>query len=247
MVITKNEEDNIRGYLDTVSFANEIIVVDSFSTDKTVEIIKEYPHVKLLQRKFDNFSSQKNYAIQQAYYDWILFVDTDERIDKDLQKEILFTIHLNEPKNSYYFYRRFYFKDKVLNYSGWQHDKAIRLLKNIGLKYAENKLVHEQIDRKKPAGYFKNKLDHYSLVSEEEYAKKLDLYAKFRAKELARCRDYVPKWEMIFKSQYRYFKHYIWQLGFLDGEEGKAIARMYRDYVKKRYYYFNKIKKGETI
>ena len=88
LAITYNEESNIESYIESLSFADEIIIVDSFSTDQTVDLAKKY-QVKIVQREFDNFSNQKNYAISLAKHDWIVFFDLDEKISEPLAKEIV--------------------------------------------------------------------------------------------------------------------------------------------------------------
>lgn len=93
LIITFNEQDNIQQVIDNVGFSDEIIVVDSFSTDNTVQIIKENPKVKLIQRKFVNYTDQKSFALEQASHDWVLFLDADERLTDKLKNEILHTVN----------------------------------------------------------------------------------------------------------------------------------------------------------
>ena len=119
LLITYNEEKNIQEVLENLSFADEIIVVDSFSTDRTMDIVKSHKQVKVFQRAFKNYTDQKQFALNKAEHDWILFLDADERIPEPLKEEILDVIQTNkETASAYYFLRTFIFEDKILHYSG---------------------------------------------------------------------------------------------------------------------------------
>ena len=125
LAIVLNEEINIREYLENMSFANEIIVVDSFSTDKTLEIIEnEFPHVKIFKRPFDDFSSQRNFAINLANHDWIVFFDADERITENGIKEIKEKVQSNPKNDAFWIKRIFYHGSKPMHYGGRNQDKA---------------------------------------------------------------------------------------------------------------------------
>ncbi|MFZ3273139.1 MAG: glycosyltransferase family 2 protein, partial [Lutibacter sp.] len=161
LLIAYNEQEFIREFISSMDFVDELIVVDSYSTDKTVDIIKEFPHVKLYQRKFDNFSSQKNYAIEQASNDWIIFFDADEVITKSLKDEIITTVSKTADEIAYWIYRTTIYMGKEIHYSGLQNDKVIRLFRKEFCRY-NGKLVHEEIAAKGKVGFLKNKMLHYS-------------------------------------------------------------------------------------
>ncbi len=237
LLITYNEEKNIRKYIENFAFADELIVVDSFSTDKTREICEEYPFVTFIQHKFKDFSSQKNYAISLAKNDWILFFDADEQLNDALKVEILKTINQTKTQNAYFIKRKFYFEGKPMNFSGWQNDKAIRLFKKEKCKYGENRKVHEIMNVKGSVGILRHKLDHYSFDSLASYVRKLNLYAKLRADELSEQNFQPNYFHFKVKPLFRFFHHYILRLGILDGKNGLTIASVYAKYVKKRYDY----------
>ena len=241
LLITFNEEINIQRYLDDASYADEIIIVDSFSTDKTVELAKKNSKVKVFQKEFINFSEQKNFAISQASNDWITFFDADEHLSNHLKEEIVQKI--NDPKalDAYYVHRRFYFKDKLLKYSGMQSDKAIRIFKKSKAKYKPNRLVHEIIKCDGKIGRLKNSLDHYSYSSEEDYKSKLLSYSRLRAQELY-IKNLKPNFfHFYLKPAYRFVNHYIIRLGLLDGKEGLIISKLHAQSVYKRYVFLNEI------
>ena len=160
IIPTLNEEIFIENAIESVAFADEIIVVDSFSTDKTIEIA-ERNNARVIQRKFDNFSDQKNYAISKAKNDWIYILDADERIPVALQQEILNAMENPKDIVGFYIYRKFYFLKVKINYGGWQANKVIRLFRRDKCEYNGN-LVHETIDFDGAIATFNSKIDHYS-------------------------------------------------------------------------------------
>ncbi|MPT35123.1 MAG: glycosyltransferase family 2 protein [Flavobacterium sp.] len=107
LIITYNEEKNIREVIECLDFVDEIIVVDSYSTDNTVAIAKTYPNVKVVQNKFVDFTTQRNLALKLARYNWVLFLDADERITPPLRAEIIAEVQKPETKDAYYFVRKF--------------------------------------------------------------------------------------------------------------------------------------------
>ena len=125
LLITFNEEHNIDEVLHNLNFADEVIVVDSFSTDRTMEIVAQHKRVKSVQRKFKNYTDQKQFALEQAQFNWILFLDADERITENLKNEIIsITKKDRETASAYFFLRTFMFQNKVLRFSGWQIGRA---------------------------------------------------------------------------------------------------------------------------
>lgn len=244
LLITYNEERNIQKFLDEAWYADEIIIVDSESTDRTAEIAKHHPKVKFITRKFDNFTSQKNFAIDQARNEWVTFFDADERISKSLVFEMIDAIK-NDIADAFFVYRRFYFMDKYIKRSGWQNDKAIRLFKKSLNRYGEGRLVHELIDSKGRVKFLTNKLDHYSYYSVEEYDRKLTQYSILRAKELFKKRLKPNVFHFWVKPWFRFVHHYILRLGILDGTEGYIISKLHAHHVFKRYLFLSKMWENE--
>ncbi|QCX38080.1 glycosyltransferase family 2 protein [Aureibaculum algae] len=233
IIPTLNEEIHIQAAIDSVSFADEIIVIDSFSRDKTIEITKKNK-VRVLQREFDDFSSQKNYAIERATHNWIYILDADERVTDLLRQEIIAT--LNQPNEcvGFFVFRTFYFLGKKLNYSGWQRDKVIRLFNREFCKY-DGELVHETIEAKGNIGYLKNKLEHYSYRGYDHYVNKLNHYSALKAKSLFEKGKKVTLYHILIKPPTRFMIHYIIRLGFLDGFPGFVISTVHANGVLTRY------------
>ena len=232
IIPTFNEESNIQQALDAVNFVDEIIVIDSFSTDKTVEIIKD-SKARLIQRKFDDFSTQKNFAIEKASNDWIFLLDADEKFQKNLKEEIIQVVNSEANFNAFYVFRNFFFKNKKLHFSGWKRDKVIRLFRKDSCRYVGK--VHEEIFTHGNVGFLKGKINHYSYKSYYQYQKKLKNYAKLQAKELLEKGLFVTPYHLFLKPIVRFFIQFFIQLGFLDGYRGFVISWVHAYGVWRRY------------
>lgn len=235
LIITLNEERNIESVIRNLDFVDEIIVVDSYSTDKTIEILQKHPHVRVVQNKFENYTTQRNLALDLAQNEWILFLDADERLTPELKQEIIDTLNNNPQADAYYFYRKLYFKGNPVHFSGWQTDKNIRLFKKSKARYIPDRLVHEilKVDGKKAV--FKHKLIHYSYTDYESYKAKMIYYAHLKAKELF-AKNVRPNWfHFYIKPAYKFLYTYIVRLGFLDGKKGIILCYLNALSVYKRY------------
>lgn len=247
LLITHNEEKNIQRFINDAAYADEIILVDSYSSDRTIEIAKTYKNVKIFQRTFINFTDQKNFAIDKASNEWITFFDADEHIPCELKEEIVEVVNQSTSFDAYFIHRKFYFKNKLIKYSGMQNDKAIRLFKKSKSKYRKNRLVHELIECKGKIGKLKNSLDHFTYFSSAEYGDKLTSYSKLRAKELE-LKNLKPNFfHFKLKPIYRFINHYVIRLGFLDGREGFVISKLHAESVYKRYVFLNEIYEAKAL
>ncbi|NQY28264.1 MAG: glycosyltransferase family 2 protein [Flavobacteriaceae bacterium] len=245
LVITYNEEDNINELIENLSFADEIIIVDSFSTDNTAQKIKQFKKVTLIQHKFTNFSEQRNYALQYANHEWVLFIDADERVSPKLKREIHKTI--NNTDNdiiAYEMYRKFYYQKKLVRFSGWQTDKVFRLYNKNNASYKSDLFVHELLDINGETGVLNEKLQHFSFNNYSDYKGKMIHYATLRAKELHIQKLKPNAFHFYIKPFYRFFNHYILRLGILDGKKGIIISYLSAYYVYRRYVELNKLNKN---
>ncbi|WP_378298247.1 glycosyltransferase family 9 protein [Aquimarina hainanensis] len=224
IIPTFNEEHNIRGVLESVSFADEIMVVDSYSTDKTVEIAREYTDF-IVQREFDYPSFQKNWAIPQANNEWIILVDADERVTPSLRDEIL-EILKNPGVNDtvgYWIKRMNHFMGQRIHYSGWRNDKVIRLFHRDKCRY-DKKHVHEEIETDGKLGILKEKFYHNTYVTLDRHFAKLNKYATWQAEDYNDKTGRLTPYHFILKPFWGFFKHYIIQQGFRDGFVGLTIG-----------------------
>lgn len=224
LIITYNEEKNIREVLECFDFCEEIIVVDSFSTDKTLEIAQQFSNVKVIQNAFEDFTKQRNIALDAATNDWVLFLDGDERITASLKKEILEELKKPAQKDAYYFYRKFYFAGKPIHYSGTQTDKNFRLFRKSKARYISGKKVHETLHVNGTIGEMKNKLLHFSVNDYESYKTKMLHYGVLKGQEMSALGKKYSRLAQYSKTVFKFFKAYILRLGILDGKEGYQLS-----------------------
>lgn len=229
-----NEIHNIEAVIASVNFADEILVVDSFSTDGTFEIAEKLA-TKVIRRPFDYPSAQKNWAIPQATYDWILLVDADERVTPELKTEIIDILNNPDPNIvAYWIGRMNHFMGNRVHYSGWRNDKVIRLFKRDVCKY-EDKHVHEEIMADGLVGKLKNKLYHNTYITLDKYMDKMNKYATWQAKDYDKRTGTLTPYHFIIKPFWGFFKHYIVQSGFRDGIVGLTIGYIQGYVVFMRY------------
>jgi len=242
LVITYNEEHNIREVLNNLVFADEIIVVDSFSTDKTFEIASSYKNVKAFQRTFDNFALQRNYTIDLASNPWILFIDADERVTPELQHEINTIINQEKSASAYFMHRDFIFKDRKLRFSGWQTDKIIRLFKKENAFYNLNKIIHEKLIVNGDIKTLKNRLTHYSYFNYDAYKQKMIFYGQLKAQEELMKNTNPTFFHFFIRPAYQFLNQYVFRFGFLDGKKGIIICYLNALSVAERFRELKKIK-----
>lgn len=243
VLITLNEIINIDEVLTNLHFADEIIIVDSFSTDGTVERIKKRSRVEFIQRPFVNYTDQKSFAMSQASYDWVLFMDADERLTDRLKNEILTTINSDKEPVAYYFYRIFMFQQKILRYSGWQSDKNFRLFRKSKVAFTQDRIVHETLVVDGKIDVLKNKLIHYSYKDYQDYKGKMIKYGQMKAQEEL-VKNYDPNlYHFLFRPFYKFFNHYILRFGFLDGKKGLIISYLNALGVYNRYKELSRLRK----
>ncbi|HET8838658.1 MAG TPA: glycosyltransferase family 2 protein [Flavobacteriaceae bacterium] len=223
IIPTGNEVHNIEDVIASVDFADEILVVDSFSTDGTFEKAKQLA-TKVLQREFEYPASQKNWAIPQAKHDWVLLLDADERVTPELRDEIQKTLQ-SPPENIVGFWigRVNHFMGQRVHYSGWRNDAVIRLFKKADCRY-ENKHVHEEIITNGKLGHLKGKLYHNTYVSFDQYMAKMDRYATWQALDYDKKTGKLTAYHFVLKPFWGFFKHYVVQSGFRDGVVGLTIG-----------------------
>lgn len=224
LIITYNEESHIEDVIRDLEFTDEIIVVDSFSTDNTVALVNQFENVKLIQHKFVDYTSQRNFAISCAKNPWILFLDADERLTDALKVEVIETIQRKDAKSAYLFYRTFIFEDRKLHFSGWQTDKIFRLFQKDKALYTTERLVHEKLAVNGTIGKLKNKLIHFSYTDYESYKGKMVSYGKFKAKEEFLKGVHPNFYHFYLHPAYTFTYQFVVRLGFLDGKKGVIIC-----------------------
>jgi len=242
LAIIYNEEHNIREYLNNMAFADEIVVVDSFSTDNTPKIIKEeFPHVRFYQRVFDDFSSQRNYTIDLAINDWVLFFDADERVTDAGIAEIVATLDDNPEEVAFWVKRIFYYKGRPLVSNTFNEDRTARIFRRSKCRYTSDKLVHEMLEIKGPSRVLQHPIKHFSFKDKQDFLNKRLQYSLLKAKELHKKGEKPNLFHYTVRPGFRFFKYYILGLGFLNGGRGFEIARILGYHVYMRYVYLQEM------
>ena len=234
IIPTGNEIHNIEEVIKSVAFADEVMVVDSFSTDGTYEKAQQLAD-RVLRRDYEYSASQKNWAIPQAKHEWILLVDADERVTEELRNEIQ-DLQKNGMGDHVGFWigRMNHFMGQRVKYSGWRNDKVIRLFKRDDCRY-EDKQVHAEIITEGKVGKLQNKLYHNTYRSLDEYLEKMNRYASWQAKDYDKKTGMLTPYHFVIKPFWGFFKHYIVQSGFRDGVVGLTIGWIQAYVVYMRY------------
>jgi glycosyltransferase involved in cell wall biosynthesis len=242
LLITYNEESNIKSAIENLAFANEIIIVDSYSTDASVKIASSFKNVKIIQNVFKNYADQRNFAIGLATYPWILFIDADERISPALEEEIKSVVKNDHSVNAYELYRIFLFKKQPLRFSGWQTDKIFRLFRKENSYYDPKKIVHEKLIVDGKTGVLKNKLSHYSYTDYWSYKHKMKQYGKMKAYEELNKGTKPNIFHFYIRPAYQFLYQYIIRLGILDGKKGMIICYLNAYSVYERFQELKKLR-----
>ncbi|MEL7021532.1 MAG: glycosyltransferase family 2 protein [Bacteroidota bacterium] len=225
IITTYNESDNIRDAIKSVEWAQEVIVVDAYSTDGTKKIAKSLG-ATVWERAYRGPADQKNWAIPRAHFSWVLILDADERASPELHREIRQLLALPPVQDAYWIKRHNHFMGKRVRYSGWQGDKVIRLIQRDKCRY-NNKQVHEEIDDSNlRIGKLKSPLLHFTFKDVAHYLAKTERYAYWSAQDHLPQTKRVTFFHLYLKPLFRFFKHYIWQGGILDGQVGFIISRL---------------------
>ena len=226
VIITHNEEEMIKGCLESVNWADEIIVVDGDSQDKTRAIVSQYTK-KVFTRKFTGFASQKNFAIGKATQDWILLLDADERVSGELRTEITRLLTSKPAKVAYDITFVNYFLGRRMNYGGWQHETHIRLFRKGKARYVDQE-IHEYLDIKGAVAPITGPIYHFSHRDISSNLLKTDHYAQLEAHyHYLRHSPTVTRWSLFKGVVDHFWYRYIREKGYLDGMEG-FIEAMYQ-------------------
>ena len=245
-IITLNEEENLGRTLESVKdLAHEIVILDSFSSDRTCEIARTFG-ARVEQRKFDGFSSQKNHLLDLCTKDWVLLIDADEELSADLRLEI--RAQLKNPEADVYEFpfQSFCFGSAV-HYGGWSGFKKIRLFKKGMVRFGTER-VHERfiVAQNAHTASLRNPLYHHTYLSVEECLQKMNRYSSSAAIEMFENKKRANLFSLVLSPAIGFFKGYFLKLGFLDGFLGLILA------INNAHYHFSKyvklmimVQKGE--
>lgn len=223
VITTFNEEHNVADCIESLLWCDEILVVDSFSTDNTAEIARSYEKVRFLQRTYFGSASQKNWAMSQVNHDWILIFDADERCTPELQTEIHEVLSKPSECAAYIVKRRVYFMDRIIRFSGWQHDRVVRLVKRGHGRYP-NKRVHADMQVRGTVEVMKSPMLHFMIESFEQYLPRIIKYGFWGAAQGWKVGKHPGVVHVFGRTVWRFIRMYIFQLGILDGMAGLVFC-----------------------
>ena len=223
IVITKNEEKNISECLKSVEWADEIIVVDTDSTDRTIELAKKFSE-SIFTKKWEGYVPQKKYALSLAKNAWVLSIDADERVTAELKEEI---INLTPGNHSGFKIRRKNFLlQKEITSCGWERDYQLRLFRKDKTSFSD-RLVHEKFIVEGEVGILNNSMFHYTFSSFTDYLNKINNYTSLKAQELFDKKKKVGAWTIFSHTLAAFFSFFLLRKGFKDGVYGLIISLLH--------------------
>ena len=243
-IITCNEERNLARTLASVTFADEIVLVDSGSKDRTLAIAESFG-AKVFSRTWQGFASQKNFAIEQCTSDWILSLDADEELTPELRQQIRRLLPTNPPADAYYIRRRNLFLNRWIRRGGYYPDAKLRLFRRSTANFShtphfEERPVHETIVFDGTSSRLDYDLIHHAYPTLEDYLEHMDRYSTLGAQVLLtqgrKSRGSIAfMWNVFLVPQLTFFWNYFLRLGILDGREGLLLHLYHSTYVSWKY------------
>ena len=232
-IITQDEERNIARTIESLRCADEILIVDSGSVDRTVELAENLG-ARVIEAGWRGFAGQKNWAAEQASHDWILSLDADEALSEALEAEI-WGVKKSDPRfDAYTMPRLARYLGRWILHSGWYPDRKVRLYDRRKATWVGD-FVHESVQVSGRVGHLENAILHFTCDSLSEHLRTLDRYTTLAAQEMVARKMKVPLSRLIVDPAWAFVKTYIVQRGFLDGAEGLTIAHMAAFYTFLKY------------
>lgn len=233
-LITFNEEKNLPRTLDSIlEIAGEIIIVDSGSTDKTIEIAQKY-NADIYSEEWKGYGLQKNSVIDKCNGEWILLIDADEEISKELKEKIKKIISDEKSKKVYKTNFTAVCFGKKIRYGGWSKHYRVRLFRKESGRYNDRE-VHEKFITNEETGVIKEEIYHHTYENLEDYFNKFNRYTTESARQYKKQNKKKSFIIFYLDSMFKFFKMYILKLGFLDGYEGYLLAKLSSFYVFTKY------------
>jgi glycosyltransferase involved in cell wall biosynthesis len=222
VIISKNEAERIADCLASVAWADEIVVVDSGSTDATCDIARRYTD-KVHSIPWRGFGAQKQAAVDLAAHDWVLSVDCDERVTPELAAEIRAVLAQDTPLHAYSIPRRTFLGRKEIRHCGWYPDRTVRLFDRARARFSDS-LVHEQVLTTGPVGKCREHMLHYSFTGLEQLLEKLNHYTDLSARQMFESGRRCSVFDLAVRPAFAFFRTYVLRAGVLDGVEGLTIS-----------------------
>jgi glycosyltransferase involved in cell wall biosynthesis len=234
VIVCYNEEENIERCLRSVTWADEIVVVDSFSTDKTVDICKEYTE-RVYQRKWAGHIQQKEYVISLAKNKWVFAIDSDEVVTDELRDEIFARLATDQNRCDGYFVKRHtFYLGKWINHGGWYPDYKLRLFKKDKV-YLGGENPHDKYFVDGKAVKLRGKINHYTYRNIADHLATIDSFSDIASDELLKRNNSLTLLRMLFKPPTKFFETFVYKLGVLDGIPGFIISVLTSYYIFLKY------------
>jgi glycosyltransferase involved in cell wall biosynthesis len=234
VIITLNEEANLARTLASVAWADEIVIVDSGSTDRTREIAESF-HAQFHVEPWRGFAVQKNFALTKATKDWILSLDADEEVEPALAEEIRSTLAANPSATGFWIPRKNFFLGRWIRHGGFYPDPKLRLFRR-GAGQFEDRLVHEDARVNGPTAMLKNHLLHHAYPTLESYLDHMNRYSSLGAQMAVAKRERgFSLLDIAIRPRLTFLYNYILRGGFLDGREGLLLHLYHEEYVSWKY------------
>ena len=234
-MIGYNDEPNIRACLESIRWADEIIFVDSFSTDATAKIAAEFTG-KVFQHKFEAFGKLRNEAVARASHDWIFSLDTDERATPEIRDEMRALLARGPESPAYFVPRKNFFLGRWIKHCGWYPDyRQPQFFDRRRLRYRDGDLVHESFDADGPVGHLKEHVIQIPFRDIKQFLGKMDRYSDLMARRLIEKGRRFHTHQLLTHPAFTFAKMYLLRRGFLDGLQGFILSGLYAYYTFIKY------------
>ena len=245
-VVAQNEQENIGRCLESVRWADEIVVIDGKSTDQTPQIARQYTD-RVIMRKWDGAVQQNNFAVSAASHDWIFTIDADEQVSGELAESIQQLRQCGMNCDAYRVPRRVFYMGRWIRYGGWYPDYKVRFFNRTKARWAgmdpHNKI---QMDSGSAVGTLTGDLHHYTYQNVADHLKRVNKYTSIMANEMFQNNVRPTLWKMIGHPAWRFFRMYLLRGGLLDGRAGLAIATIGSFYVFLKYLKLWELQSGHS-
>ena len=243
-IITKDEEGNIRDCLESVRWADEVVVVDNGSTDRTLEICREYG-ARIFREDWKGYAGQKNSALDKAVNEWVLSLDADERVSPELRREMEENLAAFPDLDGYRIPRKNFFLGRWIRHCGWYPDLNLRLFRRSRGRFGE-RAVHERVEIGGKTRTLTQPLVHETYRTLAEFFQRMDRYSALAAREMNREGKKFRLVDVLFRPPFTFLQMYLLRAGFLEGYPGFALSVLYSFYTFAKYAKLGEIEKREN-
>jgi len=234
ILITRDEEGNVADCLASLTFADEIVVVDSGSRDRTEEICRSDPRVRWYSEEWKGYGPQKNSALDKANGRWVFSIDADERVTPELAEEIGALDLDRVPVAGFRVCRRNHFGGRWVRHGGWYPDHVVRFWRREDGRF-DGRSVHESVGVEGPVGTLRGELLHFTYRDTADFLERMDRYSTLWARESLRSGRRAGAVDLLLRPPFTFFRMFFLRAGFLDGALGFRLAVLYAKYTRTKY------------